>query len=294
MFFCDVINNLNFFWKRYGCILLPSFDLEMGAGTYNAATFLKVLGTDNWNTAYVQLTRRPSDGNYLYTSNKRQRFLQYQVLLKPSPRDVQTLYLNSLRFLGINLDNVDIKFIDDNWESPTLGAYGTGWEVSLNGVEISQFTYFQQMGSILCNPISCELTYGLERIVMFLQNVSTISDIVWDVGFGQSITYGNLFDNHEYDFCLYNLNLADVSLLFKLFDFYEIECKRILNFCVVEVAYEFVVKISHIFNILESRAVFSDVEKKFYVSRIRKLANCVAKIYYLQMNRLKFNEVLLK
>ncbi len=282
--FHNIVENLNFFWKRYGCLILPSFDLEMGAGTYSSSTFLRVIGKSSWNAAYSQLSRRPSDGSYLKNLTKRQRFFQYQVLLKPAPLGIQTIYLNSLQFLEINPKTVDIKFIEDNWESPTLGAYGKGWEVWLNGIEITQFTYFQQMGGIYCNPISCEITYGLERIALFLQKHVTISNIIWDKLFNNSISYGYIFDNYELDMCFYNFNLADTIMLLKFFNYLEIECKKLISYCVSEAAYELIIKMSHIFNLLESRVAFSSTEKKIYISKIRKLSNCVAKIYYLQNN----------
>lgn len=287
--FCDLINKLNIFWKRLGCFILPSFDMEVGAGTFHPSTFLRSIGPEYWKTAYIQLSRRPSDGNYLQKQNKRQQFMQYQVLLKPSPLEVQNLYLESLLYLGIDIYNVDIKFIEDNWESPTLGACGVGWEVWLNGIEVSQFTYFQQMGGIVCEVISCELTYGLERIALHLQKKKNISALIWDTkANGFFLTYGDIYNQTEIDLCLYNFELTDVNMLLSYFIFLENECNRLLHFFNVESAYELVVKISHIFNLLDARFVFSPVERKNYISRIRKLSNCVAKIYYLQREFLYF------
>ena len=282
--FYEIIEDLNFFWRKYGCFILPSFDLEMGAGTYSSTTFLKVLGKGSWNIAYPQFSRRPSDGSYLTSLNKRQRFLQYQVLLKPAPNGIQTIYLNSLQFLGINPTVADIKFIEDNWESPILGAYGKGWEVWLNGIEVTQFTYFQQMGDLLCNPISCEITYGLERVTLFLQKNTTISNLIWDNLYKKPIKYNIIFDKYELDMCYYNFDLANIEMLLNFFTYLEIECKKLLHFCIVEAAYEIIIKMTHLFNLLESRAAFSQIEKKNYIVKIRRLSSCVAKIYFIQHN----------
>lgn len=285
--FYDIIENLNFFWRKYGCVIQPSYDLEMGAGTYSPFTFLKILSEHEWKTAYIQLSRRPADGSYLKNLMKRQKFLQYQVVIKPTPQDIQKLYLNSLQFIGINPTIVDIKFIEDNWESPTLGAYGKGWEVWLNGIEITQFTYFQQIGGILCNPISCEITYGLERISAFLQNKLNISDIVFDKMDKKFLTYGKIYDNYEFEMCLYNFNLADIRILINQFNFIEQECQKLLSQCIVEIAYELIIKLSHIFNLLEARSAFSPIEKKKFIAKIQKLSNCLAKIYFLQNKEIK-------
>lgn len=280
--FCDLITKLNIFWKNFGCLLLQPCDLEVGAGTFNPYTFLRVLGPEKWYAAYTQLSRRPTDGNYLKKQNKRQQFYQYQVLLKPSPKNMQNVYIESLKYLGIDVNSVDIKFIEDNWESPTLGAHGTGWEVWLNGVEVSQFTYFQKMGGLDCVPIACELTYGVERIAVYIQNTRNVGDIVWCRSLTNIVTYGDIFNQTELDLCFYNFNLANVTMLLSNFLYLETECKRLLLYSNVTAAYEIIIKVSHIFNLLCSRAALSAIEKKNYISRIRKLAICVAKIYFLQ------------
>ncbi|HOW81784.1 MAG TPA: glycine--tRNA ligase subunit alpha [Spirochaetota bacterium] len=278
MNFQDLIAKLNEYWARKGCLIIQGYDLEVGAGTFNPATFLKVLGPEPWKVAYVEPSRRPTDGRYGENPNRLQHYYQYQVILKPSPVDVQDLYLDSLRYLGIRLEDHDVRFVEDDWESPTLGAAGLGWEVWLDGMEITQFTYFQQCGSINLSPISVELTYGLERICMYIQGTNNVFDIKWN----DEITYRNVHHRSEFEFSHYNFNMADVDLHFKLFDLYEKECLAVLDntgITVVLPAYDYVLKCSHVFNMLDARGAISVTERVGYIARVRNMARRCAEQY---------------
>ena len=278
MNFQDLIAKLNEYWARKGCLIIQGYDLEVGAGTSNPATFLKVLGPEPWKVAYVEPSRRPTDGRYGENPNRLQHYYQYQVILKPSPVDVQDLYLDSLRYLGIRLEDHDVRFVEDDWESPTLGAAGLGWEVWLDGMEITQFTYFQQCGSINLSPISVELTYGLERICMYIQGTNNVFDIKWN----DEITYRNVHHRSEFEFSHYNFNMADVDLHFKLFDLYEKECLAVLDntgITVVLPAYDYVLKCSHVFNMLDARGAISVTERVGYIARVRNMARRCAEQY---------------
>ncbi len=278
MHFQDLIAKLNEFWAERGCIVVQGYDLEVGAGTFNYATFLRVLGPEPWNVAYVEPSRRPTDGRYGDNPNRLQHYYQYQVILKPSPVNVQDLYLDSLRYLGIDLTEHDVRFVEDDWESPTLGASGLGWEVWLDGMEITQFTYFQQCGSIELDPISVELTYGIERICMYIQGVDSVFDIKWN----DTLTYRDVHHQSEFEFSHYNFNIADTDLHFKLFELYEKECLAILDYSDVTVvlpAYDYVLKCSHVFNMLDARGAISVTERVGYIARVRNIARRCAERY---------------
>jgi glycyl-tRNA synthetase alpha chain len=278
MYFHDLITKLNEFWMSRGCILLQGYDLEVGAGTFNPATFLRSLGPEPWNVAYVEPSRRPSDGRYGDNPNRLQHYYQYQVILKPSPLDVQDIYLDSLRYLGIKLEEHDVRFVEDDWESPTLGAAGLGWEVWLDGMEITQFTYFQLCGSLELDPIPVELTYGIERICMYLQGVDSIFDLQWN----ENTTYRDVHHRSEVEFSHYNFNIADIEMHLKLFDMYERECLKILDYSEIKIvlpAYDYVLKCSHIFNILDARGAISVTERVGYIARVRNLARRCAERY---------------
>ncbi|MEJ5360492.1 MAG: glycine--tRNA ligase subunit alpha [Spirochaetota bacterium] len=278
MYFQDLIANLNSYWAKQGCIIAQGYDLEVGAGTFNPATFLRVLGPEPWNVAYVEPSRRPTDGRYGDNPNRLQHYYQYQVIMKPSPLNIQELYLDSLRNLGIKLEEHDVRFVEDDWESPTLGASGLGWEVWLDGMEITQFTYFQQCGSIELDPIPVEITYGLERICMYIQGVESVFDIQWN----ESLTYRDVHHRSEFEFSHYNFNIADIDLHFTLFDLYEKECLKILDYEPVQVvlpAYDYVLKCSHVFNILDARGAISVTERVGYIARVRNLARRCAERY---------------
>jgi glycyl-tRNA synthetase alpha chain len=278
MYFQDLIAKLNEFWADQGCLILQGYDLEVGAGTFNPATFLRVLGPEPWNAAYVEPSRRPTDGRYGENPNRLQHYYQYQVILKPSPTDVQDRYLDSLRHLGINLEDHDIRFVEDDWESPTLGAAGLGWEVWLDGMEITQFTYFQQCGSLELSPVSVELTYGIERICMYIQGKDNVFDILWN----KDVTYRDVHHRSEYEFSHYNFNLADTELHFRLFDLYEKECLAVLaadGVRTVLPAYDYVLKCSHVFNMLDARGAISVTERVGYVTRVRNIARKCAEQY---------------
>ncbi|OHD64276.1 MAG: glycine--tRNA ligase subunit alpha [Spirochaetes bacterium RBG_13_51_14] len=278
MYFQDLIAALNEYWAEKGCLIIQGYDLEVGAGTFNPATFLRVLGPEPWRVAYVEPSRRPTDGRYGDNPNRLQHYYQYQVILKPSPVDVQDQYLDSLRHLGIKLEEHDVRFVEDDWESPTLGAAGLGWEVWLDGMEITQFTYFQQCGSMELNPISVELTYGLERICMYLQGVNHFTEIMWNV----SISYGDVHRQNEFEFSHYNFSIADSELHFKLFDLYEKECLAILDNPrqrIVFPAYDYVLKCSHAFNMLDARGAISVTERVGYIARVRNIARRCAEQY---------------
>ncbi len=278
MFFQELISKLNEYWAARGCAVIQGYDLEVGAGTFNPSTFLRVLGPEPWNAAYVEPSRRPTDGRYGDNPNRLQHYYQYQVVMKPSPADIQDMYLDSLRFLGIDLKEHDVRFVEDDWESPTLGAAGLGWEVWLNGMEITQFTYFQQCGSIELSPVTAELTYGLERICMFIQGVDSVFDIKWN----DRLSYRDVHHRSEFEFSHYNFNIADTSLYFKLFDLYEKECLSILdngNIDLVLPAYDFVLKCSHAFNMLDARGAISVTERVGYIARVRNIARRCAEQY---------------
>lgn len=275
MYFQDVIMNLQKYWAEQGCIIYQPYDMEKGAGTFNPATFLKVLGPKPWKAAYVEPSRRPTDGRYGENPNRLQRYYQFQVILKPSPNDIQDIYLNSLKKLGINSLHHDIRFVEDDWESPTLGAWGLGWEVWLNGMEITQFTYFQQAGGMELKPVSGELTYGLERIAMYLQGIDNVFDIEWTKG----ITYGNIHHRDEVEHSFYNFQEADIEMLFKLFDMYEKEAHRLLEKGLVLPAYDYCLKSSHTFNLLDARGAISVAERTRFIGRVRDIARKCAEGY---------------
>ncbi len=274
--FQNLILELQSFWASKGCILLQPFDMEMGAGTFHPATFLKAIGPEPWKVAYVQPSRRPTDGRYGKNPNRLQHYYQFQVLLKPSPKDIQDLYLESLNKIGINLTKHDVRFVEDNWESPTLGAWGLGWEVWLDGMEISQFTYFQQVGGFPCKPISGELTYGLERLAMYLQGVDSVFDLIWVDG----VSYGDVFHQNEVEQSKYNFEIADISILFKQFNEAEAMNKKLISQKLPCPAYEQVIKASHLFNLLDARHGISVTDRARFIRRIRSMSQEVAKTYY--------------
>lgn len=284
MYFQDVILALHKFWARKGCVMAQPYDLEVGAGTFHPTTLLRALGPEPWNVAYVQPSRRPTDGRYGENPNRLQHYYQYQVILKPSPQEVQQMYLSSLKVLGIDPLEHDIRFVEDDWESPTLGASGLGWEVWLDGMEITQFTYFQQAGSIELSPISVELTYGLERITMYLQGVDNVYDLKWN----ETVTYGHVHHQQEVEQSTYNFEQADVSMLLKLFDQYETESQRIIGEGLVQPAYEYCLKCSHTFNLLDARGAISVTERTGYIGRIRNLARASAEAYIKQREEMGF------
>ena len=275
MYFQDIIMNLQTYWAKQGCIIYQPYDMEKGAGTFNPATFLRVLGPEPWKAAYVEPSRRPTDGRYGENPNRLQHYYQFQVILKPSPDDIQDIYLNSLKKLGINPLKHDIRFVEDDWESPTLGAWGLGWEVWLDGMEITQFTYFQQAGGMELKPVSGELTYGLERIAMHLQGVDSVFDIEWTKG----IKYGNIHHRDEVEYSFYNFQEADTDMLFKLFDMYEKEAVRLLGKGLVLPAYDYCLKSSHTFNLLDARGAISVAERTRFIGRVRDIAKKCAEGY---------------
>lgn len=278
--FQDIILKLQQYWGDYGCAILQPYDNEVGAGTFHTATTLRSLGPQPWKCAYVQPSRRPTDGRYGENPNRLQHYYQYQVILKPSPDNVQDLYLNSLRAIGIVPEDHDIRFVEDNWESPTLGAWGLGWEVWLDGMEITQFTYFQQVGGFECKPVPAELTYGLERIAMYIQGVNSVYDIVWAVDDnGEKFTYGDVFLENEKEFSEYNFEVANTDFLFEEFDKYEAECKATLEMNLPLPAYDYVLKCSHAFNLLDARGVISATERMGYILRVRTIAKACCESY---------------
>ena len=278
MNFQDVILKLNQFWAQKGCVMTQPYDLEVGAGTFHHTTLLKALGPEPWNVAYVQPSRRPTDGRYGENPNRLQHYYQYQVILKPSPPDSQQQYLQSMKVLGIDPMEHDIRFVEDDWESPTLGASGLGWEVWLDGMEITQFTYFQQAGSVELSPISVELTYGLERIAMYLQGVDNVYDLKWN----DTVTYGDVHHQQEVEQSTYNFEIADVNMLLKLFNMYEAEAGRLIKENLVLQTYEYCLKCSHTFNLLDARGAISVTERTGYIARIRNLARACAEGYLSQ------------
>lgn len=275
MTFQEIILNLQSFWAKQGCLITQPYDIEVGAGTFNPATFLRVLGPEPWRVAYVEPSRRPTDGRYGENPNRLQHYYQFQVIIKPAPDNIQQLYLNSLIALGIKPLEHDIRFVEDDWESPTLGAAGLGWEVWLDGMEITQFTYFQQVGSLPLEPISVELTYGLERITMYLQGENSVFEIEW----GHGIKYGEVHHQTEVEFSKYNFESANIKMHFKLFEMYEKEAIKLIKKDLVFPAYDCVLKCSHIFNILEARGAISVTERTAYIARVRNLARLAAQGY---------------
>ena len=278
--FQGLILALQQYWSRQGCVILQPLDMEVGAGTFHPATFLRAIGPETWNSAYVQPCRRPTDGRYGDNPNRLQHYYQFQVVLKPSPDNIQDLYLDSLRELGIDPTVHDIRFVEDNWESPTLGAWGLGWEIWLNGMEVTQFTYFQQVGGLECFPVTGEITYGLERIAMYLQGVDSIYDLVWTEGPAGKVTYGDVFHQNEVEMSAFNFEHADVDFMFQSFDTYERESQRLIEQGLPLPAYEMVIKASHAFNLLDARHAISVTERQRFILRVRTLARAVAKAYF--------------
>ena len=284
MKFQEIILALQKFWSEQGCILAQPYDVEKGAGTMNPATFLRVLGPEPWNVAYVEPSRRPADGRYGDNPNRLYQHHQFQVIMKPSPDNIQELYLESLESLGIDPKQHDIRFVEDNWESPTLGAWGLGWEVWLDGMEITQFTYFQQVGSVDVKPVSSEITHGLERLAMYIQGVENVFDIQWTADY----TYGDVFHQNEVEQSAYSFDLSDEALLFDLFDKYEKEAVRIIELGRVHPAYDYVLKCSHAFNLLDARGAISVSERTAFIGRVRRLARLCAQCYLKQREELGY------
>lgn len=284
MTFQEIIFNLQKFWSEKGCILEQPYDVEKGAGTMNPATFLRTIGPEPWNVAYVEPSRRPDDGRYGENPNRIYQHHQFQVIMKPSPENIQEMYLESLEVLGISPKDHDIRFVEDNWESPTLGAWGMGWEVWLDGMEITQFTYFQQIGGIDANPVSVEITYGLERIAMYIQEKDNVYDLVWTEG----ITYGDIWHENEYEQSVYSYELSNHEMLFSLFDMYEKEAKAVIEKGYVLPAYDYVLKCSHTFNLLDAAGAISLSERTEYIGRVRAMARLCAKAYYEKRKELGF------
>ena len=278
--FQGLILALQQFWAEKGCVVLQPLDIEVGAGTFHPGTFLRAIGPESWNTAYVQPCRRPTDGRYGENPNRLQHYYQFQVLLKPSPSDIQEIYLESLTNLGIDTAVHDVRFVEDNWESPTLGAWGLGWEVWLNGMEVTQFTYFQQAGGLECYPVSGEITYGIERIAMYLQGVDSIYDIVWAESTEGLVTYGDVFKQNEVEMSEFNFDCANVDLLFSYFEDCEKQCNSLIEKDLPLPAYEQVLKASHYFNLLDARKAISVTERQRFILRVRSLARLVANSYF--------------
>ena len=286
--FQGLILALQQYWSDQGCILLQPLDQEVGAGTFHPATFLRAIGPEPWNAAYVQPSRRPTDGRFGENPNRLQHYYQFQVVLKPSPDNIQELYLGSLRYLGLDLLEHDIRFVEDNWESPTLGAWGLGWEVWLNGMEVTQFTYFQQVGGLECRPITGEITYGLERIAMYLQGVNSVYDLIWTKGPFGTVTDGDVFHQNEVEMSTYNFEHANVEFMFQCFETYEQECTKLIALNLPLPAYEMVLKASHVFNLLDARHAISVTERQRYLLRVRNMAKSVAEVYYQRRESLGF------
>ena len=278
--FQDLIAILQNYWARKGCVIMQPLDMEVGAGTFHPATFLRSIGPEVWNSAYVQPSRRPTDGRYGENPNRLQHYYQFQVVMKPSPKDFQELYLGSLQAIGVDTLIHDVRFVEDNWESPTLGAWGLGWEVWLNGMEVSQFTYFQQVGGLECYPVTGEITYGLERIAMYLQGVDSIYDLIWAHGPDGDVTYGDVFLQNEVEMSTFNFEYADVDFLFSAFDQYEKDCRCLIDNNLPLPGYEMVMKASHTFNLLDARKAISVTERQRYILRVRTLARGVAQGYF--------------
>ena len=286
--FQELILRLQQYWAEQGCVLLQPYDMEVGAGTFHPATFLRAIGPEPWSAAYVQPSRRPTDGRFGENPNRLQHYYQFQVVLKPSPINIQELYLDSLKMLGLDTSIHDIRFVEDNWESPTLGAWGLGWEIWLNGMEVTQFTYFQQVGGLECRPVTGEITYGLERIAMYLQGVSSVYDLVWSEGPNGIVTYGDVFHQNEVEMSEYNFDHADVESLFTNFDNYERESAKMIEAGLPLPAYELVLKASHTFNLLDARKAISVTERQRFILRVRTLARAVAQAYYNRRESLGF------
>jgi glycyl-tRNA synthetase alpha chain len=287
--FQEIIFTLQAYWAKSGCVILQPYDKEMGAGTSHPATFLKSIGPEPWYAAYVQPSRRPKDGRYGNSPNRLQHYYQFQVVLKPSPDNIQDLYLQSLAGLGIDLKVHDVRFVEDNWENPTLGAWGLGWEVWLDGMEVTQFTYFQQVGGIDCKPVLGEITYGLERLAMYLQNVDNVYDLIWTKTItGEIVTYGDVFLQNEIEQSKYNFEYSNTSLLFGQFTNYESEAKRLIEAQLVLPGYEMILNTAHTFNLLDAHGAISVTERANYIGRIRTLAKLVANEYYESRQRLGF------
>lgn len=286
--FQELILALQNYWAARGCVLLQPYDMEVGAGTFHTATFLRAIGPEPWSAAYVQPSRRPTDGRYGENPNRLQHYYQFQVIIKPSPLDIQELYLGSLAMLGFDPLVHDIRFVEDNWESPTLGAWGLGWEVWLNGMEVTQFTYFQQIGGLDCAPVSGEITYGLERIAMYLQGVESIYDLVWTDGPLGRVTYGDVFHQNEVEMSAYNFEHADVDSLFNWFSTCERESQRLIGRNLPLPAYEMMLKASHTFNLLDARHAISVTERARFIGRVRTLSRAVAEAYYARREALGF------
>jgi glycyl-tRNA synthetase alpha chain len=284
MNFQDIILELNHYWADQGCVIQQPYDMEVGAGTFHPATLLRSLGPEPWKAAYPQPSRRPTDGRYGNNPNRLQHYYQYQVVLKPSPIDVQELYLQSLKRFGLNLLEHDIRFVEDDWESPTLGAWGLGWEVWLDGMEVTQFTYFQQAGSIDLHPITVEITYGLERLAMYLQGVDSVYDIAWN----DTVTYGEIFHQAEVEFSIFNFEEANVERLISFFDIYEQEALKLVEKRLILPAYDYCLKCSHTFNLLDARKAISVSERTRYIGRIRNIARKVAEQYITQREEMGY------
>ena len=286
--FAELIATLQDFWARQGCVILQPLDMEVGAGTFHPATFLRSIGPEPWKAAYVQPSRRPTDGRYGENPNRLQHYYQFQVLLKPSPDNIQELYLESLKALGFDLLTHDVRFVEDNWESPTLGAWGLGWEVWLNGMEVTQFTYFQQVGGLECRPVSGEITYGLERLAMYIQGVDSVYDLVWARDGDNVTTYGDVFHQNEVEQSAYNFLHADTQVLFQAFDDAERMCNNLIETSLQLPAYEQVLRASHNFNLLDARSAISVTERQAYILRVRALAKACAEAYYAAREALGF------
>ena len=286
--FQELIQSLQTFWSEQGCVVLQPLDMEVGAGTFHPATFLRSIGPEPWRTAYVQPSRRPTDGRYGDNPNRLQHYYQFQVLLKPSPDNIQQLYLDSLSMMGFDPLEHDIRFVEDNWESPTLGAWGLGWEVWLNGMEVTQFTYFQQVGGLECRPVPGEITYGLERLAMYIQGVNSIYDLVWTHGPDGDVTYGDVFHQNEVEQSAYNFEHANTEELFHWFDVCEAESQKLIEAQLPLPAYEQVMKASHTFNLLDARHAISVTERQRFILRVRTLARGVAEAFYQSREQLGF------
>ncbi|MBF0423572.1 MAG: glycine--tRNA ligase subunit alpha [Magnetococcales bacterium] len=284
MTFQELIFALQHYWSRQGCVVVQPMDMEVGAGTFHPSTFLRVLGPEPWNTAYVQPSRRPSDGRYGENPNRLQHYYQFQVILKPSPGNIQDLYLDSLVAIGINPHHHDIRFVEDDWESPTLGAWGLGWEVWLDGMEVTQFTYFQQVGGIDLDPVSGEITYGLERLAMYIQGCENVYDLMWN----DHIRYGDVFHQNEVEYSQFNFEQANIDMLFQLFSMHEQEAIALVRVHLPLPAYDQVIKCSHAFNLLDARGAISVTERAGYIARVRNLARLVAEAYVAQRQALGF------
>lgn len=290
--FQQVILTLQEYWHKQGCALLQPYDMEVGAGTSHPATFLQAIGPEPWRAAYVQPSRRPKDGRYGENPNRMQHYYQYQVVLKPAPENILDIYLGSLAALGLDLKQNDVRFVEDDWENPTLGAWGLGWEVWLNGMEVTQFTYFQQIGGLDCKPILGEITYGLERLAMYLQGVENVYDLIWteweEQGVRKYLTYGDVFHQNEVEQSAYNFESANTKLLFPQFTNYEAEAKRLIDEKLILPAYEMILKTAHTFNLLDARGALSVTERAAYIGRIRTLSRLVAQGYYESREKLGF------